>query len=528
VASRILPAVLALGFLLQGDPPEDPFILALDGRPFTVRDPAVDRPGSSSGSTWSLRSRREVVDSLALGLLQREYMVHVAGPSGRSVGATGLADPLARRIPGKEVPERVPVTDRLAFRVPGDAAAVFFPSLRSAEDTLEGLARFLPAVFPGVCADGPAGRRAALARAVEALLLPPVWRANPSVRTGTRQVALVVSDPDLRGAPDVALLFEVDDASLVLAHRRASFSWEGRAGRGLRVEGLDAVSDDGSIRSFFTLEGGLAIFATSRSLRDRVRGTATGAPTLLLPDGAAYETARSTFPPADVEALLVVPDAFLRRITSPEVLLPRADALRCEAARLLADAGSLREGGDSDRALRGPPACPVDGRLDRRAGNTGTRCTVHGSAEFPVPLGDLPAPDPDTAAYHRAMYHLLRPEDPLHRGGLPVAARWREDSLEILVPPGEAGAACLELLVASATPDRPPSPASFARSRFDRLAALGLKAADAYRALTGLTFVPDAGAPPAAGPLPAVKPREEGGVLRIERSTDGDFTLDWR
>jgi len=315
------------------------------------------------------------------------------------------------RIPAGFDPEGVPVTDRLASWVPADAAAVFFESLAAAEEQVGGLAGSLPRVLPPLRPGSAEAGDDALARAVETLLLPPIWRANPGVRTGTRQVAIVASDPDLRRAADVALLCEVDDATLVRTHRLATFSWEDRSPRRLRVEGLDAWTEDGAVRSFFALGGGVAVWSTTRSLRDRVLAAGAGRePSLLRPDARAWALARRMFPAGGAGALLVVPDAFLARADSAPERARRAASLRCESAR-------------------GAPgaSCPAGGTF-----GAGDACSIHGPRGRPVPLGDLPAVAPGAADAPSA-------GDPVAAGAVPVAALWDGTRLQVLEPPGEPG-----------------------------------------------------------------------------------------
>jgi len=423
VKPRLLPALLLLLLAAapapagDGGPETDPFLAALAGKsgPDAVAAPSFDP--DLAALSWTTRPRREIVDALAARLLRGE----AKGWTGPAKEAPDLPAP-PTRIPKDFDPGKFDVADRLASRVPADTAAAFFDSLRSAEAAVDGLSKFLPEALPGLCGDPPGGKRDALRRAIDMLLLPTIWRSNPEAPTGTRQIAVVASDPDLRWAPDVALVAEVDDASLVRFHRQASFSWEDRGLRHLRVEGLDAVSDDGSVRSFFGLEGGVAVWSTTRSLRDRVLAAAAGrVPTLLAPDPRAYALARRTFPASEGGALLVVPDAFLARINGAGFRARRAAALRCEAARLLVDAGAQA---GAKNPVAG--ACPAGGEIVP-ARDGGSRCSLHGSARFPTPAGDVPAAG-STAADGVSFADLFSTRR------LPIAVRWRKVPLEILAP----------------------------------------------------------------------------------------------
>ena len=333
------------------------------------------------------------------------------------------------RVPAEFDPAPVPRSDRLAAWVPADAAAVFFDSIAAAETEIAGITKALPAALPGL-AGSATGEGGALGRATEMLLLPSIWRANPAVRTGTRQVALVASDFDLGRAPDLALVVEVDDATLVRTQRAATFTWEDRTPRRLRIEGLDAWSDDGSVRSFFALEGGVAVWSTTRALRTRVLAAgASTAPSLLRPDACAWALARTAFPASEGGALLVVPDAMLARLDAAPVRARRAASLLCGAAR----------------GKPGGGACPAGGTIDP-GGRGGGACSVHGTAAFPTPLGDLPeaAPTSDAAAT----------SDPVASGAIPAAAQVVGGRIRALIPPGAPGRA-FEALVESLRGEAP-------------------------------------------------------------------------
>ena len=334
------------------------------------------------------------------------------------------------RVPAEVDPAGVPRTDRLAAWVPADAAAVFFDSIAAAEKEIAGIAAALPGALPVLAPEKPT-EGGALGRATEMLLLPSIWRANPAVRTGTRQVALVVSDLDLGRAPDLALVVEVDDATLVRTQRAATFTWEDRTPRRLRVEGLDAWSDDGSVRSFFALEGGVAVWSTTRALRARVLAAgAASAPSLLRPDARAWALARTAFPAAEGGALLVVPDAMLARLDAAPVRGRRAASLRCAAAR----------------SQPGGGACPSGGTIDP-GGRGGASCSIHGTAAHPVPLGDLPEAAPPADG-------VVDPADPVASGAIPAAVQAAGGRLRALVPPGAPGRA-FEALVESLRRDAP-------------------------------------------------------------------------
>jgi hypothetical protein len=282
-----------------------------------------------------------------------------------------------------------PLTEHLAAFVPADTAVAFFDSVDAADDACASMSGLLMTAFPDAFDARPDGDAALVARTIDRLGLPPIWRANPGVRTGLRRIAVVVDDVDLSGAAGVALLGEVDDLSLLLGHRRAGFRWEDGHRERFRVEGLDATTDDGSVRSHFAYESGIAVFSTSRALRERilalVRGTPAGAaaaPRSMRETGFPA-AARGVFPKEEEDVLFLVPDAFLATAIAPHIALKRSRATRCMLERLRTDGAALR------RASVPPVRCPEGGSISPRAGAAGASCTVHGCTAGPVPLSDV-------------------------------------------------------------------------------------------------------------------------------------------
>jgi hypothetical protein len=538
VRLRALPIALLLAAAParggEDAPGRDPFVAALAGKSGPGAVAAPDFDPEAEAAAWTARPRREIVDALAARLLRGEARWD-APPSG---APPALPDPPSR-IPADFEPGRVEVADRLAARVPADAAAVFFGSLDAAETAVGELSAFLPRALPVLCGDPPDGTRDALRRAVEMLLLPTIWRSNPQVRRGIRQVALVVADPDPRWAPDLALVAEVDDASLVLFHRRSTLSWEDRGARRYRADGLDLVADDGSVRSHFALEGGVAVWSTTRSLRERILAAAAGrAASLATPPAAAYALARRTFPAAEGGALLVVPDAFLARANSADLRGRRLAALRCEAARLLLDARSLRkEGAEGGPAL----SCPSGGTLFPKAAAAGASCSIHGTAEFPAPLGGV------TGRCHLA---VSPSSDLIATGALPLAARWAPPPnplplapvLEMLLPPGRACARLISGLSPAVQDPAAEDTGARNRRRLNRILEAGVppeRVVDSFVALSGLHAVGGGGgavwvdrqgakvvdeSPREAMAWAPPQDTERGGVLRISLGEGGGFS----
>jgi hypothetical protein len=492
---RPLPAaalvLLALPFAAArgGEPERDPFVAALRGLAGreAVAEPGFDAAGEASA--WTLRPRREIVDGLALRILRGEAVAIDA----REAGPGELVEPA-----DAPAPAAAPLADPLAPWLPADAAAALFPSLDGARAAVDGLLHHLPRLLPRVAADPPWRRRDAFARASGSLLLPTLWGSNPYARTGLREVAVVAADPDLRGAPDVALVGIVEDASLVRAQRLATFSWEERGRRPLRVEGLDATAGDGSVRSFFALEGGVAIWATTRALRKRILDAGAGrAPSLATAPAADLRRARAAFPAAAGGALLVLPDAFVARIGRPEVRRARFDALLCEAERLLVDAGRP-EG----------RACPSGGALRPAPGRGGASCGIHGTAAFPAPLADLAGAAVAAAA----------PGLPADRGPFPPAAHWEGATLSVLLPAGPAGDRCFAAL---GSPDRVES-RRFVKDLLRENPPSPWGAQEALRpAVTGLATTTERGPVPRTGPPP---PRTSD-VLRVRLELPGDVAV---
>jgi hypothetical protein len=525
------------------DPACDPFAALLRGEERPV--PAID--ADLAAVSWGTASREEIFAAwlsppAADGHEVPEFDGSWSPPPPR--GAAGLRAPPAPR------------SDPLLAWIPGDAAVVLFPSLPAALDAVDRLGRSLPALLPGLCGDGPWGARDALRRGMDRLLLPSAWGANPEAPTGVRSVALVVADPDLRGACEVALVAEVEDASLVLGRRRGTLSFESRGRERFRVEGLDARTDDGSVRSWFACEGGVAIWSASRDLRERVLAAGAGRAPSLCADPAASD-ARRAFPAAAGGALLVVPDGFVARAGSEALRLRREQSLFCAALMLDLDAWSLREtrAGANYRTV----SCPSGGGAPRwRVRDAGAFCPRHGSVANPEPLGDhgdaASGRLANDATLDRARQRLARAPDAVAEGALPIAALLPSDGrgvdgMELLVPSGAPGEALLRRLAAWARAPEDDGGAGILQ-RLEALSSLGIDAARVPavyaswtgrapriaarglepRALPGGRWEwsrPGAPAPaPAAAPGPAVPaPRADGGVLRLAA---GGARWEWR
>ncbi len=364
-----------------------------------------------------------------------------------------------------------PLRDGLASWVPANAAAVFFPSLEAAASAAEILARRLPEVLPGLCAAAPDGSREPLSRMIDMLLLPTIWRTNPNVKTGTRAVALVVADPDVARAPDVALVCEVEDATRVRGHRSASLVFEDRARARFRTDDLDAWSDDGAVRSFFALEGGVAVLSTTRDLRERILAAGAGrAPSLASAAPDDLEAARTAFPAEEGDGLLVVPAAFLVRANSRELRARHALSRGCEAARVGLYGADLRR-----RAVPGAGEsrltdhrCPAGGTVSA-GGPAGPVCALHGTTAWPVPLGDLPGARGSAEPGPWDGWESLLAEAEAFvahlRGGTAAPV------LSLLLPPGARGAALDGAARRWAT--APAADAGAAARARERLALLG-------------------------------------------------------
>ncbi|MHC4821392.1 MAG: hypothetical protein ACYTDX_06700, partial [Planctomycetota bacterium] len=331
----------------------------------------------------------------------------------------GVARKMARAHPGEATPRPALRLPALASWVPKDAAVAFFASIDEAERCIASLAGLLDRHLPALVSERGRGDRAALERAVERLLLPTIWRANPGVPTGTGAVAIVISDPDLRGAPDVALLVQVTDLGRLVSQRRASFRWESTRTR-FRTDGLDARTDDGSVRSFFGVDGGIAVFSTTKSLRRRIidAGRSGGLPGAV--DGLRLVAAQLVGDRADA-AILYVPEGFLAAVDSLSLRARRMASLRCEAMRLLVDGRNLTGCEDVFRVPGGRLECPTGGKFHVVPSRTGSTCSIHGSALHPVPLGDV-----DESGLHDLHYERLLEQLDLVPGGIPAVACWFE------------------------------------------------------------------------------------------------------
>jgi len=303
---------------------------------------------------------------------------------------------------GARLPSGEPAIDPLAAVVPADQHAVFFRSFASfvrVLDELAALGEAPLALFEERSSD--AGTRGRTERQL-ALELDAVARALGGL--AVRSVALTGSDPYLRTGSDLALLFACDDPDALRAFVRVrqmeaqmavpeTATLGGRLADGTHWEGV--ASPSRAVSSYLAElrrpPGSGAVVAVANSLvqLERVARTASGESDAL---GASPELRffRSRYPlgAADEDALVVLPDAAIRRWCGPRWRI--GAARRTRAAALLVD----RAVADVDRVMLGAAS---EGSADPRFaelgevsfGPDGVRSSVYGTPSFLTPIAEL-------------------------------------------------------------------------------------------------------------------------------------------
>lgn len=297
--------------------------------------------------------------------------------------------------------------DPLAGLIPADQHAVFFPSFQAFVDVLdeaERLGAYGLGAFEGRSAD--AGTRARLERQL-CLELDGFARALGPL--AIESVALTGSDPYLRSGSDLALLFRTKDAGAlqsVLVQRQEAAAPDQAADYGgmgvgtstshppggiLASGGFRAVvTPTRSLSSYVCTVRDVVVVTNSRLQFERIVETGGGkTPALAGADEYRFFRQRYALGSKAESALLVLPDAAIRRWCSPRWRIGAARRMRAAAglAELhAAHAAELLEG--VERELGADPRFPELGSLSLTA--DGIRSSTYGTLDFLTPIAELP------------------------------------------------------------------------------------------------------------------------------------------
>ena len=297
--------------------------------------------------------------------------------------------------------------DPLAALIPADQHALFFPSFQAFVDVLdeaERLGEFGLAAFERRSAD--AGTRTRLERQL-CLELDGFARALGPL--AIESVALTGSDPYLRSGSDVALLFKSRDPAALqafLAQRqdaaapdqeaeyggmgvgtgRSHPSTRSFAGGGFRA----VVTPTRSISSYVCTVRDVVVVTNSRLQFARIVETGGGkTPALEAQDEYRYFRQRYSLGAAGESALLVLPDAAIRRWCSPRWRIGAARRMRAAAGLAELHAAHAAEILDGvERELGGDPRFPELGSLRLTA--DGILSSAYGTLDLPTPIAELP------------------------------------------------------------------------------------------------------------------------------------------
>ncbi len=375
---------------------------------------APPAPDPEAWLPW--RDFREPADALELFSGGRALYENLQLERGLPASAAGQATVALDSLPGITVrafdwkpllAAGETALDPLAGLIPADQHAVFFPSFQAFADVLdeaERLGEFGLAAFERRSADA-----GTLRRLERQLCLELDGFARALGPLAIESVALTGSDPYLRSGSDVALLFRTKDAHALqafLAQRQdvaapeveAEYGGMGvgtsrshppthsRAGGGFRA----VVGPTRSISSYVCTVRDVVVVTNSRLQFERIVEAGGGkTPALEAQDEYRYFRQRYPLGAVGESALLVMPDAAIRRWCSPRWRI--GAARRMHAAASLAElhaahAAELLEG--VERELGTDPRFPALGALRLTA--DGVHSSTHGTLDFLTPIAELP------------------------------------------------------------------------------------------------------------------------------------------
>lgn len=269
---------------------------------------------------------------------------------------------------------RNPSLDPLASFVPADQHAAFFPTITGLVAVVDELDRLATPLL--AMADDRALDAVTFERLQRQLCLPLSELGRKFGPLVLDQAAFTGSDPFLRTGSDACLLFLARDGRADLF---AEY-WRANAGRhGEIVEVADAPlpysfvrNADRSISSYFARRENLLIVTNSPVQLDRVRRTISGE-IAALASSDDYRFFRDRYPlGADESALVVLPDAAIRRWCSPAYRIG-------DARRTIALARLVEEQAKRIEALASDPTVGIEPPID----------PVYGSLAFATPLAEL-------------------------------------------------------------------------------------------------------------------------------------------
>lgn len=377
----------------------------------TVRKLGVDRPADlprpRAGAPWQSRAYEMTTGAWAVQeSLQLDRM------SGGTSDAVGPATVPVASIPGVTTPsipfdkligDRRPVVEPLAKVAPADWYYLHVSKASAIRRVLGAAERWGDHLLS---AYEVTGRDARVRRKLENQTL---LRATPELDAVYDLVLgdaiLVGSDPFLSEGSDLTAVFTVKNALVFNARleldRRTAVEASSGASivhepyRAWTVDGV--VSPDHSLSTYSASRDGIAIVSNSFAALRRVADVADGlAPSLAASDDFRYMRAVRPYVETDEDAFLFLSDAFVRRMTGPELKIGEARRVRCSVslqtiayAELMFRAEQGRAPGSVDELVESRDLtlsdmrCP-DGGTYSLDGATPV-CSVHGRQRFLKP-----------------------------------------------------------------------------------------------------------------------------------------------
>ncbi|MEW6074119.1 MAG: hypothetical protein AB1726_16170 [Planctomycetota bacterium] len=287
--------------------------------------------------------------------------------------------------------------DPLASLVPADQHALFFPSfgalVRLADEAAQAGA---PAL--AVLSDSARDARTRERYERQLCLSLDAW-ARRLGELAVTSVAITGSDPYLRTGTDVAILFEARQPELLYAFVRARQDAARQAApEAANIAGTvgaqayeGVLSPSRRLSSFVAIVGGAVVVTNSEHQLARLAATASGAePSLAARDEYRYFRTRYERDDPEETALLVLPDAAIRRWCGPRWRI--ATSRRTRAAAALAElqaahVADLAAGIEARRSLETRPGFPVLGNLHLTP--EGVLSEKYGTLDFQTPIAEL-------------------------------------------------------------------------------------------------------------------------------------------
>ena len=390
LAARDLPG--AAWFRHQAD--EARGMLEPDARDGTVlRDPFGGRTFEGDDTMALFSGGRALSENIQL-----DRLLPAADQTGEMVDIESIEGITVREMDWAALLEGAdPVLDPLASLVPADQHALFFPTFAALTRLADEAEEFGTPVLTAVMGDTRDARTRARYEEQLCLSLDALTRALGGV--AVKSVACTGSDPYLRTGSDVALLYQARNAEVLLdsirgRQQRAQAAAEDVAvveGTIGTVSYTGVVSPSRRVSSYLAVVGEAVVVTNSLAQLRRIVATAAypGTSMAALDEYRFFRTRYDIADPAET-ALLIVPDAAIRRWCGPRWRIATSRRTQVAAALAELQATHLLELGHGDvepRGLETRPEFPVLGNLHLTA--DGVRAEKYGTLAFQTPIAEL-------------------------------------------------------------------------------------------------------------------------------------------